>query len=152
MHYVVGFVFMESTLGEERFNQVSLIKKARPSHLKGYLNGIGGGVERGERPSVAMSREMYEEGGLVVMPDEWYHTATVNTTREDRIDFYAVEWRPDMGELIANAVEDEPVGWYSVLHLRGLNVYPNLHHQIPLALQFLNGKHDYKRIMVTEIA
>jgi 8-oxo-dGTP diphosphatase len=130
MHYVVGFVFC--------YHRILLIKKNRPAYLAGKLNGIGGGVERGELASTAMAREMHEEAGLKTLPGDWLPVATLNTLRGDRIDFFAAHWRDEMGE--ARSCTAEPVGWYSS-HLLGSDVpvFENLPYLIPLARTALDN-------------
>lgn len=63
--YVLGFVFDES------MQWVWLLKKARPDWQAGKLNGIGGHVEPGEKPKVAMAREALEETGLPIGAARW---------------------------------------------------------------------------------
>lgn len=55
MHYVVGFQFNSAR------HLVALIHKKRPAAQEGLWNGIGGKVEEGELPAVAMVREFGEE-------------------------------------------------------------------------------------------
>lgn len=61
--YCLGFAFNK--------DYVVLIKKTRPDHLKGKLNGIGGKVEKGELPIEAMVREFKEETGVLTGHTEW---------------------------------------------------------------------------------
>ena len=53
--YVLGFCFSRD------HSKVVLIAKNRPKWQAGRLNGIGGHVEDGEIPIVAMAREFREE-------------------------------------------------------------------------------------------
>lgn len=66
--YVNGFLF------DPTLSQVVLIRKNKPPHQEGLLNGIGGKIEPGERPLAAMTREFKEEAGLIV---PWFHFATM---------------------------------------------------------------------------
>lgn len=56
--YVLAFIFNKD------LDSVWLIKKNKPEWQKGCLNGIGGKIERGERPIDAMERELREETGI----------------------------------------------------------------------------------------
>lgn len=60
-HYVLGFAFTPD------FEKVALIRKNKPDWQAGLLNGIGGKVEVGECPAVAMDREFLEETGVRFM-------------------------------------------------------------------------------------
>ena len=64
-HYVLGFAFAD------RFADVLLIKKARPAWQAGFLNGIGGHIEKDECPHHAMTREFREETGLETEMSQW---------------------------------------------------------------------------------
>lgn len=64
--YVLGFVFNPSR------SHVALIRKRRGmDHLVGRWNGLGGRVKAWESIEQAMSREAYEEAGLVIAPGQW---------------------------------------------------------------------------------
>lgn len=55
--YVAGFLFSTDR------QRVVLIRKNRPSWQAGKLNGVGGHIEFGETPEMAMEREFSEEVG-----------------------------------------------------------------------------------------
>lgn len=59
--YVLGFLFSPDK------KSVALIRKNRPEWQKGLLNGIGGHIEDGESPLIAMCRESREEIGLSIL-------------------------------------------------------------------------------------
>jgi len=60
MEMVVGFLFSEDK------KNVLLINKIKPEWQRGKFNGIGGKVEKDEKPDQAMTREFFEESGLLV--------------------------------------------------------------------------------------
>jgi len=60
---VLGFVFNEDR------TRVLLIEKKRPEWQAGKINGLGGKVKGNETPHEAISREVEEESGLVVVPE-----------------------------------------------------------------------------------
>jgi ADP-ribose pyrophosphatase YjhB (NUDIX family) len=81
--YVCGFLF--SHCGK----YVYLIRKKRPGWQAGYLNGVGGRVERAESYETAMLREIYEEAGVKTFLSELvYLEEYVTDTRQ--VKFYAV--------------------------------------------------------------
>lgn len=63
-NYVLGFVF------DKEKKHVALIRKNRPANQAGFLNGIGGKMEYGEKAMDAMLREAYEETGVALLEDE----------------------------------------------------------------------------------
>lgn len=79
--YVVGFI-----LSPDR-RMVILIEKRRPSWQVGLLNGIGGHVEYGEEPLVAMIRECREECGLEIA--DWRSIATIENVDGSTVWAYA---------------------------------------------------------------
>jgi 8-oxo-dGTP diphosphatase len=62
--YVLGFAF-------DDVGRVVLMRKNRPEWQKGRWNGVGGLIEGGETPQVAMAREFKEETGVDVHPAHW---------------------------------------------------------------------------------
>jgi 8-oxo-dGTP pyrophosphatase MutT (NUDIX family) len=66
VQYVLGFVY------DMDCQRVLLIRKNRPASLAGKLNGLGGKVEPTDpTPEHALSREVLEESGVSVRPDQW---------------------------------------------------------------------------------
>lgn len=67
IEYSVGFLHND--------HEVVLIRKNRPAWQAGYLNGVGGHIEKYEDPHSCMVREFREETGVGVGP--WEHFATL---------------------------------------------------------------------------
>jgi 8-oxo-dGTP diphosphatase len=63
--YCLGFAF------DNAGKNVVLIRKNKPEWQAGKLNGIGGKIEELETTYDAMSREFYEETGLITLPTDW---------------------------------------------------------------------------------
>jgi 8-oxo-dGTP pyrophosphatase MutT (NUDIX family) len=78
--YVVGFLLSDDLA------RVAVIRKLRPQWQVGLLNGIGGRIEPGEEPLVAMNREFHEEAGVHV--GSWHHVLTLRFPYAE-IDFFA---------------------------------------------------------------
>jgi 8-oxo-dGTP diphosphatase len=64
-NYVVGFLFTPDK------KSVVLIEKDHPAWQAGRWNGLGGHVEPGETVEQAISREVLEEAGVLVPPEDW---------------------------------------------------------------------------------
>lgn len=62
--YCLGFAF-------DDVGRVVLIRKNKPEWQAGRWNGVGGLIESGETPQVAMAREFEEETGVKVAPALW---------------------------------------------------------------------------------
>ncbi|WP_170221885.1 NUDIX hydrolase [Neptunomonas concharum] len=79
--FVVGFLFNPS------LTHVVLIEKNKPLWQKGRLNGLGGLVNDGESISNAISREVFEESGVMLPPQLWsqFHKTT---NKDDKIVHY----------------------------------------------------------------
>lgn len=119
--YVVGFLLRN----EDR--EVALIKKIKPDWMNGKLNGIGGKIEQGESPIVAMRREFKEEAGAEVR--NWHNFLTFN---EPFIAFFVSR---DPAEV--KTMEAEEVNWYPIddipyMAYKG-SIIPNLEWLVPLA-------------------
>lgn len=67
--YVLGFYRMPSGF--------VLILKTKPLWAAGKFNGIGGSIEDGETPLMAMVREFREEAGLDTQPTDWRELLTL---------------------------------------------------------------------------
>jgi 8-oxo-dGTP pyrophosphatase MutT (NUDIX family) len=123
--YVVGLAFS----GQR--DRVVLIKKKRgPEALIGKWNGVGGHVEPGEAPQMAMSREFLEEAGVATPPSIWEHFLTLRG-QDWVVYFYHVV--DDQVASAARTTEDELVGAFYVLGLPS-NLARNLRWIIPMAL------------------
>lgn len=134
--YAMGFCFSSDR------KSVVLIVKTKPKWQAGRLNGVGGKLEPGEHPSVAMAREFLEEAGVETDPKEWKHFATIS----------GVDWQKDLSgqtkaivfcyELVndsyfnaARTCEEEKIMKINVNYLPAdwVGLIPNLHILLPLA-------------------
>ena len=125
--FVIGFLF--------RNDEVALIQKNRPEWQKGKLNGVGGHIEEGEKPSDAMKREFYEETGGFL--ESWEYYCTVIYPEAEIHCFRCFE------PYILISKTDEVVSWYPIEHLPEV-VIPNLTWLIPLALYDDDSLEDVK--------
>jgi 8-oxo-dGTP diphosphatase len=127
--YVLGFAYWR--------NQVALIYKTKgPRNLRGHWNGIGGKVEEGETPSVAMSREYFEETGDTLNPEKWTYFGTISSEHYHMHLLCAMcDTHLDAPPHIENTEEGgEVVQWFKIKDLP--NVVPNLRWIIPLSLDY----------------
>ena len=114
--YVLGFYFCDDS--------VALITKNRPDWQAGKLNGIGGHIEEGEKPSDAMSREFMEEAGAEV---DWQFFCSMV------FDEAVVYCYKAFGCSELEQLTDEIIDWYPFKDIPD-NAIPNLRWLIPLAL------------------
>jgi 8-oxo-dGTP diphosphatase len=114
--YVVGFAFCG--------DGVFLIRKARPAWQAGRLNGIGGHVEPGEAPAVAMEREFVEETG--------YHAAGWEEFCVIRGSRYVVHfYRTQLAELTLAGPRPHTTTDEEVVCLPWKNLFRQYHHIVP---------------------
>lgn len=116
--YCLGFMF------DKDREQVLLIRKHRPTWMKGRLNGIGGKVEVGESPLQAMHRESIEECGVDC---DW---KTFGILIHGRVGICLFEGSYQGGEIAS--LTDEAVAWYET-HDLPITVMDNLRWLVPLA-------------------
>lgn len=98
--YVVGFYFSTDK------KSVILIKKNRPEGYVGKINGVGGKIEENEDPIDAMSREFFEETGLIVY--DWNNYCRF---KSEHYDIFAYR---TFGDETPETVTDEEVKWYEI--------------------------------------
>ena len=114
--YVLGFIRDGS--------RILLIEKKRPDWQAGKINGIGGKIEAGESPLVAMRRECKEESGLII--SNWVKVVTM----QDR-DWIMHCFRTYGPVLEAQTMTDEAL-FIARSDCLPANVLPKLHWLIPL--------------------
>lgn len=121
--YVAGFMF-------DGVNEnVALVRKLKPEWQKGKLNGIGGKIEEGETPQVAMIREFEEETGH--FNNGWVHFCTLSGN-EFEVHFF---W--NIGDLsLLKTMEAEEIVVTPLTSIGIDNCIPNLTWLIPMAQTF----------------
>lgn len=125
--YVCGFMF-----SHER-SMVALIEKKRPAWQAGKFNGIGGKIEVGETPHMAMAREFFEETGYATRADDWRAVCVLtHASRDGLVHFFAADI-PSTATAALASMTDERVLWCPAHYLAGLPVLWNLHWLIPMA-------------------
>lgn len=127
-YYVLGFAF-----GKD--DDLLLIRKSKPEWQAGRLNGVGGKIEAGEVPGVAMRREFYEETGVFIPSSSWRSFGLMTG-----ID-WSVELFVTRSEQIYTAkfVTDEMPELIFDWHRLPDDVLRNLHWLVPLAADALEG-------------
>ncbi len=122
--YVNGFMYSEDE------SKIVLIKKNTPDWQKGFFNGIGGSIEKGESPEHAIVREFEEETGVKTKQADWKLFAIIEKKMHYKVYFFR-SFTDDM--LSAKTVEKEEVSIYDINNLPA-KVIPNLRWLIPISL------------------
>lgn len=122
IEYVVGFAL-------DRYGRVALICKNRPEWQAGLLNGIGGHVEAGEDPDVAMKREFEEETGARV--DGWRKFVVMDFPGA-RIHFYKARVSEGVMDLLRTTTDEQVIVLNAPVQVR--RIVPNLSWLLPLAM------------------
>jgi 8-oxo-dGTP diphosphatase len=122
--YVAGFLL-------DADDRVVVVRKNRPAWQAGKRNGVGGKVEPGETPDVAMRREFREETGLDIA--EWEAFLTLRFA-DGQVHFFR-SFAPAKVLAAARTITDEPIEcWHMAELLRpGTPIIPNLSWILPLA-------------------
>ena len=127
--YVVGFLMNYTG------TKVMLIKKERPSWQKGRMNGIGGKIELGETPLLAMIREFQEETGVHVK--SWTEYCTLHGEEFNLHVFMAYASIETLEQ--CTSMTDEEVMLIPIALMQHHSPLPNLKWLIPMALSM---EHD----------
>lgn len=129
IRYVAGLLFSDTG------DRVALVRKNRPAWQAGKLNAIGGKIEPGETPGVAMMREFEEEAGVHIPPNLWSPVAVL-TGDGFEVHFFSARSHmiDDVQTMTDEVIERHEVGghWGCLTHPADL--IPNLRFIIPLAL------------------
>lgn len=144
--YVCGFAFYGAGGYRPR---VVLMRKVKPDWQAGKLNGVGGKIEAGETPEVAMAREFREETGVITSPLEWETYAKMTFPKAEV--FFLRSFAPTALEASTQTVWSDEVGaniTEPVEHrlVRGIDeiaddrIMPNLRWAIPLAYHTEGGR------------
>lgn len=126
--YVAGFAFNQE--------HVLLVRKKVPRWQAGLLNAVGGKIEGGEPPVLAMCREFKEEVGINTVSSKWA-CFCVESHVDYEVHFYKARlpWI-DAGQVpLVNDVGEE-LRWYdtrSIERDHWQEVIGNLHWLIPMA-------------------
>lgn len=130
--YVVGFLFNHD------LDKVVLIAKQKPDWQKGFLNGVGGRIEKGETSQQTMVREFKEEAGLEIL--SWENICDMQAL-DCRIYFFKNMLVEGIDlEMVISSQTEEQVRIYRVVDLPYLKTIPNLKWLIPMCL---DSDHKY---------
>lgn len=118
----------------ENPSEILLIEKNRPSWQAHRLNIIGGHVEENEEPKEAAIREVMEEVGFFLDPDEVRPFCVLDTMTpcQARVYFFVAEVENLYN--FTKKTDEEPVVVDVDYSVDAPNVIPNLKYLIPMAL------------------
>jgi 8-oxo-dGTP diphosphatase len=138
--FVVGFMFSHDR------SRVALIRKNKPAWQAGKLNGLGGKIDPGESPLVAMAREFDEESGYETSLAQWQMFAEMGGINDDKSEFkvYFFTTEGDIDQLRSMESESVEVHRTDSFHPLRKDVIENLCWLMPLALDFMyDGRPKY---------
>ena len=137
--YVLGFLFHGP--------DVALIYKLKgPRPVIDRWNGVGGKVELGESPFDAMVREFKEETGVTI-EHWWSFCEFYMSDYQAMIACYMAKINGNQPRPQLQQLTEERVAWWPYRQISRLDVVPNLHWLIGLALD----PERPQRILVPEI-
>lgn len=130
VNYVVGLIF------DEAGTKILLIKKNKPKDLAGMLNGIGGKIEPNESVKSAVMREVWEEAGWKIVPQEWEYFLKLTAYYVDEIRglYFFRTFQPKIEPGLFEQKTAEELFIVPVGGMMGHKVVPNLRWIVPLAL------------------
>lgn len=127
--YSVGFCFAYGK------SHVVLIRKNKPDWQRGKLNGVGGHVEKGEKPIECMVREFHEETGVKTYERDWKQFAKkVGTDFE--VNFFATA--NGAAYSLAHTTTEEGIEHWNTSELSEFETVPTLQAMILLARHALD--------------
>lgn len=137
--YVAGFMF------DQEMQYVALIRKQKPEWQRGFLNGIGGHIEKTDSDALAaMVREFEEETGLHTSRHQWSQYAEMNGTDWTVIFFAALG---DLNSVRTTSEETVEIVDISAVYTKTRTMIENLPWLIALAIDNLaDGRPKYATI------
>lgn len=125
--YVAGLLF------NKELTEVLLIEKDRPTWQAGFMNAVGGKVEKGETSYAAMHREFAEEVGIKV--HDWKKFLRLEGEESEVNFFYSI------GDVdSARQMESEEPMIVDTGLLEYAQVVPNIRWIVPMAINLLKGE------------
>lgn len=122
-------------------NEVVLIRKTHPQWQVGKLNGVGGHMEEGETPLMAMSREFVEETGLSI--SDWKKICMMEGDT----------WKLYVFSTFFNDIDnvrsttEEKVVLQDINQLDDLRLQvciPNVRWLVPMCIEHMTNRYSYK--------
>ena len=139
IRYVAGFALAPRS--------VLLVRKTHPAQLAGRWNAVGGKVDAGELPAVAMEREFAEETGFKEQIF-WAYFCTLRgryplddkTATDFVVEFYYAKFKAEFNAYVRNDV-GEDLAWMSYKFAADPTcVLPNVTWLLPMARSFAYGE------------
>jgi len=113
-------------------NKILLLKRGKGAPWMPSKWGlVGGGVEKGETPQKAVSREIKEETGLEI--DKFIKTFSIQRKSDSIEHVFACRYDGDPTDISLNDEENTNYGWYDIDEMNYLDIVPNLVEYVTLA-------------------
>ena len=140
--YVVAFLFTDSDL-----SNVWVIKKNKPEWQNGLLNGIGGKIEDGETPLVAMVRELKEEAGVDITSEEMFSIGHMGGTNNDG-SMFSVEIFTGITYKRLTTQESEPIFYIGTDEVKTYRTIGNVPMLIEACMYRLKGSSSFSKLIL----
>lgn len=141
--YCLGFIF------DHYKNRVILIEKTKPDWQVGKINGVGGSVEEGETPRMAMAREAKEETNIGTFESDWIPIGTMEAPPDWVVHVFVTKIHRSRFSPHAIYVDEGRVDNYPISSLPH-NLLASLRWLIPIALDHLMYSPDADRYQMEQ--
>jgi 8-oxo-dGTP pyrophosphatase MutT (NUDIX family) len=116
-------------------NKILLLKRVENPEIwqPGKWSLVGGGIEDGEKPSVACQREIKEETDLDI--DKFIHSYDIQRNPDSAEHVFVARYNGDDHDIELDKSENTHYGWYSPQEMKFLDRVPNLIDYVNLAFK-----------------
>ncbi|MCL4353030.1 NUDIX domain-containing protein [Patescibacteria group bacterium] len=128
-----------------------LLGNPRKTHWANRYNAVGGHIEAGEEVYRSAAREIAEESGIALSPQELRFKGLVHVRTYFNENVFMLVFRADVGRVTLRASHEGTLHWISIAKISELeNIAPDLKQLIPKILglrrgEFLSGWSAYNK-------
>jgi len=135
-NYTLGFIF------NKELNKVLLIQFPNKGKWNdGFINGVGGHIDKGETPLQCMMREAAEEADFYSTKDRWNYAGMYDGTNSSNpFKIYTFYCQFEEHLIKAFNGEEGSTNWYTIENIPKLKTVSNLQWMVPFCIAKIKGE------------